>query len=116
MFGTKVKHQADLEVFTIFDTKTGSYEIPTLAINHLDLQRQLINMFKNPEQRNNKFLVNAEDYQVFRIATYDRKTGKLEASSMEHICNMHDLRVIAQPSGLVPEAQKTENVTYMTQQ
>jgi len=101
MFGSKAKHQADLEVFTIFDTKTGSYEIPTFAINHLDLQRQIINMFKDPQQRQNKFLVNAEDYQIFRIGTYDRKTGQIQTIILEHVCNMHDLRVLAQPSGLV---------------
>ena len=111
MFGQKVKHQADLEIFTIFDTKTGSYEVPNLAVNHLDLQRQIINMFKDPSQRNNKFLVNAEDFQIFRIGSYDRKTGCIQTQQLEHICNLHDLRVLALPSGLATPIQPTDSVT-----
>jgi len=105
---SKQTHQADFEVFTIFDTKTSSYDLPTLAPNHLDLQRQIINMFKQPEQRQNKYLVNAEDYQIFRIGTYDRKQGAIQPIIAEHICNMHDLKALAQPSGLVPNPNMTD--------
>lgn len=91
------KHQADLEVFTIYDSKTQSYGDPTFAINHHDLIRQVCNMFADPTQKTNRYLINAEDYSIFRIGTYDRKTGQLLTSQAEHIANMHDLRSISKP-------------------
>ena len=68
-------------------------------------------MFKDPSQRNNKFLVNAEDFQIFRIGSYDRKTGCILSQQPEHICNLHDLRVLALPSGLATPIQPTDSVT-----
>lgn len=113
MFGQKTKHQADLMIFTIFDNKTGSYEIPFFAVNHLDLQRQIINMFRDPGQKNNKFLVNAEDFQIFRLGSYDRKTGVILSGEMEHVCNLHDLRILALPSGLGTPLQPPDTVTQI---
>lgn len=96
-------HQADIQLFTIYDSKTMSYGAPTFAANHLDLQRSLINMFKEPEQKNNKYLVNAEDYSIFRIGSFDKKSGQLVGQNLEHVVNLHDLRAMAQPdSGIVP--------------
>lgn len=97
------KPQADFEIFTIYDSKTESYDLPSFAINKNDLQRQILNMFKDAQQRNNKYLVNAEDFSVFKIGSFDKKTGKIEAHNLEHVCNMHDLRAMASPDlGIVP--------------
>lgn len=95
MFGKNDKHQVDFEVFTVYDSKTQSYEVPSFALNHHDLIRQIINMFKDPAQKNNRFLINAEDYSVFRIGTFDKRSGVLQAGRLEHIANMHDLRAVA---------------------
>lgn len=98
MFGKNGKHQVDLEVFTIFDSKTSSYDQPFFAINHHDIIRQIINMFQEPkQQKENRLFLNAEDFSIFRIATFDKKTGSLQVSNLEHIANMHDLRALAKP-------------------
>lgn len=94
MFGKKA-NQVDFEIFVIHDAK-GYYDRPTFAINQHDLIRQVINMFKDPAQSQNKYLINAEDYTIFRIGTFDKTTGLIQASNLDHIANMIDLRTIAQ--------------------
>jgi len=94
MFG-KDKPSVDREVFTIFDSKALRYELPAFAINHHDIIRQFVNLFSDPEQRKNRFLVNAEDYSLFRIGTFDQSTGIITPSkSLEHIANLNDLRAL----------------------
>ena len=95
MFG-KNKKSPDLEVFTIYDSKTSSYRQPTFAINQHDLVREVINMFKDPSQAKNQYLTNAEDFSIFKIGSYDKSTGKLETVDLEHVANMNDLRAMAQ--------------------
>jgi len=96
MFGKK-DTQVDLEVFTIYDTKTSSYGEPTLAPNHLSLIREVTNMMSDPSQSKNPFFRNAEDYQIFRIGTYSRKTGLITTQNLEHIANMHDIKALIEP-------------------
>lgn len=91
----------DIELFTIYDSKTKSYGTPTQAINRHDLMRNIVNMFQDPGQKANMLLLNAEDYSVFKIGSYSKKTGQIESQELEHVVNMHDLRAIAQPSGIV---------------
>lgn len=102
MFGKNKDQDPDLEFFTIFDSKSKSYENPTFAPNKNVLIREIINMFKDPKESRNKFLLNAEDYSIFKIASYDKKTGQVAALQLEHVANMHDLRAIAQPGALSP--------------
>lgn len=96
MFGKKDKAQADLEYFTIYDSKTESYREPSLAINRHDLIRQIQNMFADPAQAKNVYLVNAEDYAIFKVGEFDRKTGIITSTPHEHIANMHDIRAVVQ--------------------
>lgn len=100
MFGKDKK--SDLEFFTIFDSKSQSYDVPTFAMNKNVLMRDIINMFKDPQQSKNKFLLNAEDYSLFKIGSYDKTTGQVTSHNLEHIANMHDLRAMAQETGIVP--------------
>lgn len=95
MLGLTKKPQVDMEIFTIYDSKTSSYGNPVHAPNHFDLQRQLINMFKDPSQSQNTLMTNSEDFSIFRIGTYDKKTGRIEATNLEHIVNLHDLKALA---------------------
>ena len=95
MFGKKEdkKQQLDpIECFTIFDSKTNSYDIPYFAVNNLDVIRQLTNLFSEPQQSRNKFLVNAEDYSVFSIGSYCKKTGTMIGHDARHVINLHELR------------------------
>lgn len=96
MFGKKRdNHQSDFEMFTIFDTKTSSYDVPIFAVTMLDLQRQVINLFKDPNARGSKYVQNPEDYQVFKTGSFDRKTGVMHITTLEHVFNMHDMKVLA---------------------
>jgi len=99
MFKSK-KDNPGLELFTVFDTKSGTYDAPALSPNKNVLMRDVINMLKDPEQSKNKFLVNAEDYSIFKIGTFDKTTGLLTSHNLEHIANMHDLRAMAEPRAL----------------
>lgn len=95
-----------LEVFTIFDSKSGGYDVPAFAQNKNVLMRDIVNLFNDPSQSRNKFLVNAEDYSIFKIGWYDKSTGQIESHNLEHVANMHDLRAMATPPaqnlGIVP--------------
>lgn len=104
---SKKEVRPDLEVFTIFDTKIGAYDIPTFAINEHDLVRQVINMFKDPSQQNNKYLVNAEDYAIFKIASYSKHSGEITPCVLTHIANMNDLRAAAQIQTRPQETSQT---------
>lgn len=87
----------DTEIFAMYDSKVESYGDLQFAINEYDITRQIVNMFKDPQQAQNRFLLNAEDYSCFKIGNYTKKTGKIEIyDSPIHVSNMHDLRAIAQ--------------------
>lgn len=86
------KHQADLEIFIIFDTKTNSYGTPAFSKNQFTLIREMEQMLKDPAQSKNQLVTNAEDFQIFRVANYDQKTGKMETWQPEHIANVHQIQ------------------------
>lgn len=88
----KPKKQTDLEFFTIYDSKTESYREPMLAINRLDMIRSLEGLFRDVRQEKNPLVTNSEDFSLFKVGSYDRKTGQLEPSNHEHIINLHELR------------------------
>lgn len=89
------EYGADMDLFTIYDTKVGAYDIPSFAINKHDLIRQVINMFNDSKQSNNRFLLNAEDFQIFKIGSFYKKPGILKSHPPEHVANMHELRAVA---------------------
>lgn len=110
--GKSEEIQKDVEIFTVFDSKTNSYELPTFAFNHHDCVRQIINMFKDPSQAKNKFLLNAEDYSLFRIGSYSKRTGLIYTEQLTHIANLHDLRaLVAQEQSVIPEVQGQPRLT-----
>lgn len=91
------KEQVDLEIFAIYDSITNSYRNPIFAPNHLDLQRAFINQMKDQNQADNQFFTNAEDFSIFRIGTYDRKTGNIQLTNKERVAYMHELKALARP-------------------
>lgn len=103
MFGGKTQKEPDSEFFTIYDSKTKNYREPALATNRFDLIRQFQNMMLDPQQAKNPYLINAEDYSIFKVGEFDRRTGAIKSTPHEHIVNLHDLRAVAQ--------QKQANVT-----
>lgn len=100
-FGKKAEVQADFEIFVTYDSKVKAYGDPVYAANHEDLIRGILNMFKDPmEQRRNKLFVNAEDFSIFRIGTFSRKTGEITPCPLQHVVNCHDLRAAVPVSDL----------------
>lgn len=97
MFGNKNKHQEDLTLFTVFDSKSRSYREPVYTENQETLIRDFLIAFKKPSAaENNQYFQAAEDFSIFKIGTYDKKTGKMVLENpMVHVVNMHDLRAMA---------------------
>lgn len=96
MFNKK-ERQPDIQLFSIHDSKTDSYNEPCFAINEHDLARQISNMFQEQRQKN-KFYANSEDYSMFKIADYCYKTGTILAHVPKHVFNMRDIRTAVEHS------------------
>lgn len=105
MFGRKDAKNTTLEIFAIFDSKAQSYSDPFLDTNVHSFTRSVMNTFR--QQAQNRYLVNAEDYAIYRVGAYSNQTGKLVSQDPEHVANMIELRSAVQaesPSqlGIVP--------------
>lgn len=100
MFG-KNKQQSDLEFFTVFDSKAGIYAEPFPAPNKEVLIRDFANAFRKEDApKVNRYYINAEDFSVFKIGSFDQKTGVLAPQNLEHVINLHDLRAATTPGAL----------------
>lgn len=102
MFGQKNKN-SDIEFFTVFDSKAGTYAEPFPAPNKEVLIRDFANAFRKEDApKVNRYFINAEDFSVFKIGTFDTKTGTLAVEKMEHVINLHDLRAATSQGALSP--------------
>lgn len=99
MFGKK-SETPDLELFVIYDSKAQCYDKPMFVMNKNVLMRDVINMFKDPQQKSNTLLTNAEDYSIFKIGSFSKTTGLVQGQNLEHVVNLHDLRAMAEPGGI----------------
>lgn len=97
MFGKK-DSQPDYEMFAIYDTKVDSYDMPLYGMNQHDIIREITNRFTDQQRNENKYYRNAEDYQLFKIGSYTKKSGALITQNPEHVANLHELKSIAQRS------------------
>lgn len=96
MFNKTTEPTPDLEYFVYFDSKVGVYEQPMLAINSQDILREIERMFRDPKQAQNKLLTNAEDFAIFKIGSYTKRTATITPHPPEHIANLHDIRAAVQ--------------------
>lgn len=106
MFGKK-QNSHDLEFFTVYDSKSKSYSEPFPAQNSEVVLRDFHNAFKNPKaSTENRYYMNAEDFAIFKTGTFDKKTGTLQGSQLEHVVNLHDIRSMSDsdsgPRALLP--------------
>lgn len=92
----KKNETPDYEYFSIYDTKVGSYREPMLAINRHDMIRQIHSLFRDPAQAANVLITNAEDFAVFKVGEYTKKSGTIQGTQHEHIANLHDIRAMVQ--------------------
>ena len=95
MFGTKKEKHVDQEVFAIYDSKAATYQQPIFATNSLIISREIEAMFTDPAQRNNFIVTNSEDFTLFKIGEYDRKTAAYTPITPEAIFGMHEIKAAA---------------------
>lgn len=90
------RQNPDLEYFVIFDSKVGVYREPMLAINRHDMLRQIDQIMRDPQNKLNQLVANAEDFALFKIGEYDKMKGVITTTQHEHIANLHDIRSAVQ--------------------
>lgn len=120
MFGNKSKEETpDSQVFAYYDSKSGSYGKPILTMNKETLIRDVSNLMRDPnEQARSQLWLNAEDFSIFRIGTYNSRTGEILPVKMEHIVNLHDLRsmIRAEASNITPKRMVVDESGFQHQQ
>lgn len=93
LFKKNTEKFVDLQVYAIYDSKSGAYQMPIFGTNHLVISRELEQLFSDPNQQKGNFLVsNPEDYTLFKIGEYDRKSGKLTEKTPESIFNLLEIK------------------------
>jgi len=90
MFGKKEQQDPDTLFITIFDTKAGNYRQPIQVENKYDAIRSYETLVrKNPDDQ---LVTNAEDFQIYLIGSYSKKTGTIESHQPEHFANLHEIK------------------------
>lgn len=94
MFGSKNKQEAepDSQYFTVYDTKGGFYRDPIMHPNRHTMLRHLSMFYRNQENRLDQLFTNSEDFQLFKIGDYYKKTGTLVGHEPEHVANLHEVK------------------------
>lgn len=102
MFGKKSDITADLELYVIYDSKAAQYGKPVFVKNKEVLLRDIMQLFRDPNEQKNQLLTNAEDFSVFRIGSFWHIEGKIDWHQPEHIVNLHELRALTETRALSP--------------
>lgn len=102
MFGRSADVNPDSEFFVVYDSKTDSYDLPSFAINEHDMVRAICNLFSSRDAAGHRYFQNAEDFQLFSIGKFWKKTARAEMTAPRHIANLHELKslVVNQQSGI----------------
>lgn len=101
MFGNKNQQDPDIFFVSIFDTKAGNFRQPIQVENKYDAIRSYETLIrKNPDDQ---LVTNAEDFQLFLIGSYSKKTGVITSHQPEHFANLFEIKSAVlrreQPSG-----------------
>lgn len=91
----------DSEIFVIYDSKSGSYKLPINAPDKFEMIRSYEQIYLNTPQ--DQLIINAEDFSLFKIGEYYKKTGVLKLHDKEHVANCHELK-----ASLVQKYKKSE--------
>lgn len=106
MFPKKDSVAPDFEIFVLFDSKAAIYQRPIFGINRFDVVRELENLFTDPSQARNVIVTNSEDFQIFKIGDFSKKTAKINYHEPEHIVNVHEIKARLLPKnspvGILP--------------
>ena len=77
-----------LDIFAVKDVKTNAFLKPFFVQNEAVMQRAMTDA-KNDE--NSTISMHPEDYQVFKLGTYDDNTGVIEADAPTFKLNVSEL-------------------------
>lgn len=90
MFG-KNEQPADAKFFIIYDAKIGGYrKNPIMADDAVDAIRSYESIVRN--NPDDQLVSNAEDFQLFSIGQYSRKSGEIQSWKPVHIANLHEIK------------------------
>jgi len=99
--------QPDMEFYSVYDSKGKCYNEPFPSKNVLTAIREFEVAFKNPEAPfKNRYYQAAEDFALFKIASFTSATGEFRGINPEHVMNFHDLRASCQAQLKAELAQK----------
>ena len=102
--------QPDSQYFTIYDSKVGAYRDPILQHNSLSMVREIELFFRKPQNQEDSLFVNAEDYQLFKIADFYKKSGSIVGHQPEHVANLHEIKSAVQRDiGLAQARRSTQS-------
>ena len=79
-------------LYSIYDIKAEYYSKPFVAQNDEVAQRLITNSFRDPQSSQSEYVLNPQDFQLVRLATFDDGDGHIEAD-MKPILDLITLRV-----------------------
>ena len=83
----------DLEIYVLYDSKVGTYRLPSFQASKWDVIRNLEQMFEDPQQAQNDVVRNPEDFTLFKLGGYSRKFGKIILTSApESVIGLHEIK------------------------
>lgn len=72
-------------LIAVYDKKLGLYDAPFTVRHPGEAQRQFLDVC---QQKDSRFGMHPEDYELYELGTYDMATGHVEhISPFKHLCN-----------------------------
>lgn len=95
MFGKKTAPAQETNLYTIFDSKSKTYDVPFHGPSKEVIIRDLINQMNDPKNQYATRFINAEDFSMYKVGTFDQITGQISSQNHEHQFNYHDIRAMS---------------------
>lgn len=73
-----------MKLFAVYDKKAAAFGTPYFSVNRATGTRSFERACQDPGLEINQF---PEDYQLFELADYDERTGKVTSSGPDFIAN-----------------------------
>lgn len=94
----------DLEIFALYDSKVGTWRLPTYQMSQWDVIRQLEALFRDQSQSSADIVQNCADFTLFRLGDFNRRQGKFFIyDAPESIVNLLELKASLKPATATPQ-------------
>nr|QXN72800.1 MAG: nonstructural protein [Microvirus sp.] len=80
---------ATLQIYALRDIRTDAYMRPIFLQNQSVLERSLYDALSD---ENSLLSSHPEDYQVYKLGSFDEQTGKISPIAPEHLFNVINLK------------------------